>query len=168
MRITNCLVNYVIYAWICAILYLEYKLGFVWTDGIRCSGAVRVFKYSQLRCYVRDTWQFLGMFGSFKIEWSGTKWSGMDSIPFHHLPSYFFASDLGRIKNLPYSVLKCPTDGTEFSFCSAPFRFIPLHFFPLCSVHFMISKHSLNDSVGIFLLVYVTGSHQRNSKLGEA
>ena len=77
------------------------------------------------------------------LKFDGAEWSGMNSIPFHHLPSYFFSSNLGGMNNLSYSVLKFPNNGIWYSFCSAPFRFVSLCFIPFCSVHFMISKYSL-------------------------
>ena len=64
----------------------------------------------------------------------------MDSIPFHHLPPYFFASDLGGMNKLPCSFLKFSNNRMVSSFRSTPFHFISLCSAPFRSLHFMISK----------------------------
>lgn len=74
-----------------------------------------------------------------QLKSDGAKRNRMVWILFHPLPSYFFPSDLDRMNNLSFSILKYQNNEMKSSFYFILFRILLYSI----SLIFMISKYNL-------------------------
>lgn len=107
-------------------------LVYVWIDGMRWKGAIFL-------C--------LNQLKSDRVEQNGVVWISFHSITYHRMSS----SSLRWNEEFVLFHPKTPKRWNEIfiPLCSISLRFILFRSIPLCSAHFMISKHSLNEIIPI-------------------